>query len=441
MRWIVIALLIVAVRMPCIPAAAAQKPLTPPQMKAFFKKACKYWGLKYRGASEQKLEAILKDVEQYDGFNWAALRPEFLKAFTGRRPKSGKKREITMRYTAADIMEPSYKNITPGETEDCWYIVHGKKSSKPRPLVIALHGGSRGIGNPNQIMSLLGNDFMGKKCIVAAPKVPLKAVFAQPVSAKFVREIIWEVGMEYAIDWDRLYCSGHSLGGVGSWYMMAMMPDIFAAGSPAAGNAPAVIDYEYLYNTPIYVVHGATDIQVTPDADRATDAAIKAIPADKKREGYFFYREIVTKDARGHALPKTVVADMVKFVVGFKRNYAPDRVICCCPFARAREQEIDVNARCFWLEIQSSAWGSKADGVLDRQNNTIRITFVGAGKLLVYLSDDMVDMNKPVKIFVNEKEKVNRVIPRSARFMLKHIDATRDRGRTFAACVEVMSEL
>jgi len=422
------------------PTASGQKPLTRPQMKAFFKKACRYWGLKYRGASEEKLNEILEDVAQYDAFSWKGLRPEFLKPFIGPKPKEQKKPTIVMRYTAADIMEESYKNITPGETEECHYILQGKKGRKPRPLVIALHGGSRGVGSPGQAMSLLGNTYLGKKCVVAAPKVPSKAVFAQPISAKFVREIIWEVGMQYPIDWDRLYCTGHSLGGVGSWYMPSVMPDVFAASSPAAGNPPAIVDYEYLYNTPIYVVHGATDIQVTPDADRRAAEMIKNIPAENKREGYFFYREIVTHDRRGHALPSEVVRDMAAFVLKFTRNYVPERVICVCPFTRARGQEIHPNARCFWLQIEGSAWGSKADGRIEK-DNTVRITLTGAGKLIVYLSDDMVDMNEPVKIWVNNKLRVNRVIPRSARFMLEHIEQTRDRGRTFANQVVVAGEL
>jgi hypothetical protein len=406
--------------------SAGQKPLTDPQLKAFYDKACQYWGLKYRGAPQEKLDALLEEAKEYEAFSWKELRSEFLKPFRGPRLKK-RKGQHQLCYPPAGL-------------EDSYYIVQGDRGKRStRPLVVCLHGGSRGVGDPNQIMGLLGNTYLGRKCIVAGPKVPANAVFAEPISARLVREMIWEIGMEYAVDFDRIYCTGHSLGGVGAWYMAGVMPDLFAAASPAAGNPPAIVDYEYLYNTPLYVVHGGTDIQVTPDADREAAAIIKNLPEANKRKGWFVYREIITKDGRGHALPNDVVRDMAAFMLKFKRNYVPDRVICVCPLTRARGMEIEPAGRCFWLAIEGSNWGSKADGRLEK-DNTIRITFSGAGRLIVYLSDDMVDLNKPVKIWVNGTLKVDRVIPRSARFLLEHIEQTRDRGRTFANQVIVAGE-
>ncbi|MBN2489770.1 MAG: hypothetical protein JXQ29_02850 [Planctomycetes bacterium] len=427
MRRRLLFLLAMLLLLTTVSPSAGQKPLSQPQMAAFYDKACQYWALKLRGAPADRLEAVLAEVKAYDAFSWKDLRSEFLKPFRGPRLKDRKGQQKLTR--------------PPAGLEDCYYIVQGDRGrSRTRPLVVCLHGGSRGIGDPGQIMGLLGNTYLGKKCIVAAPKVPAEAVFAEPISARLVREMIWEIGMEYAVDFDRIYCTGHSLGGVGAWYMAGVMPDLFAAAAPAAGNPPAIVDYEYLYNTPLYVVHGATDIQVTPDADRQAAEIIKNLPKENKREGWFVYREILTKDGRGHALPNDVVRDMAEFMLRFRRSYAPDRVICACPLTRGRDLEIEPNARCFWLVIEGSPWGSKADGRIEK-DNTLRITFTGAGRLIVYLSDDMVDLDRPVKIWVNGQLKVDRVVPRSAQFLLEHIDQTRDRGRTFANQVVVAGDM
>ena len=45
-----------------------------------------------------------------------------------------------------------------------------------------------------------------------------------------------------------------------------VMPDFWAGSVSGAGNPPGIIDYSYLYNTPIWVHHSTTDIQVVPTA-------------------------------------------------------------------------------------------------------------------------------------------------------------------------------
>ncbi len=407
------------------PKPLTQKPLTQQQMKAFYKKACQYWHLKKIGASQAKIDKVLAEVKEYDDYSWKGLRDAFLKPFAG--PKKSKKTKKT------ELRNP------PIGLEKCWYIIQAPGSHsrrKPSPLCIALHGGSRGVGNPGQAISLMGNPFKSKGCILAAPKVPPNAVFAEPISAKFVKEIIWEVSMDYNVDLDRIYCAGHSLGGVGAWYMPLVMPDLIAGTATAAGNPAAVVDYEFLLNTPIYAVHGSTDIQVSPDANRAAAAAIKAIPDENKIKDNYVYREITTKDGRGHGLPAPVVMDMRDWVMKKKREFAPKRVICVCPHIRNKGEEIHPYAQSFWLAIKSHGFRSKADGKIIGPNE-LKITFSGSGQLIVFFSDDFMDLNKPVKVHMNGRLVLNRIVPRSAKFLLEHIEETRDRGRVYANSVVV----
>lgn len=418
---------------PAVAAAQRKAAMKPAVAKKFYKLACEYLHLrdsvtkKPSAKSEKRMEAIVQKLAEHEQSSWAGLRAEFLKPWKAKRSK--KKGKIELRYP-------------PPELEGTYYIVQpGRASSrKPSPLVIALHGGSRGVGDPNQIMGLMGNYFLSKKCIVAAPKVPPEAIFAEPISAKFVREIIWEVSKNYNVDLDRVYVTGHSLGGVGAWYMPVVMGDMLAATSTAAGNAPAVSDYELLYNFPVFVVHGSTDIQVTPEANRKTAATIKEIPQENKRDGLFVYHEITTKDPRGHALPMETIKLMAKWKLKFRRDPYPKRVICVAPTNIAVGETPEPMGRSYWCELLQHGWKAKADG---RYLGDNKFEFDVSGNptnMTLYLTDDMVDLDKPVIVTVNGRTVHEGRVKRSAKFLLDHIHATRDRGRVYANKIVIAAD-
>ncbi len=416
-------MLAAAAALSCLPppCAAEGGGLDAGEKKELLRKASMYWYLRMQGDKSDKADKLLAEAESFNAKNWKGLRDSFVKPFFA--PKQFKKRKNN-----EELPNP------PADLKGCTFIAAtppGYSPAKSWPLVVALHGGGRGEGSADQIMGLLGGHYQSRGCIVAAPTVPKGAVFAEPVGEKFVREIIWAVSLEYAVDPDRIYCTGHSMGGVGAWYMPVRMPDLLAASSPAAGNPSCVVDYEMLYNTPMYVVHGSTDVQVTPDQDREAWKKIEAIPGKNKRKDFFVYREITTGDERGHDLPAAVIKDMADWMLKRKREFAPARVICVCPSIRTTEQPVIPYSRSFWIAIDGMAHQAKADGVLE-PDNTIRITSSGANAVEVFLSDEFVDMDKPVRIYLNGRLVHDKAVPRSASFMIRHIEETRDRGRVFA---------
>ncbi len=403
-------------------ASTQERGLGADRAKAFHKLACRYWHLKDSGGSEQKIDATLAELRAFEQSNWRGLKDALTRPWAG--PKKYRKSK-----SKAVLRNP------PPALRDCWYVVQAPSSHskrKPSPLVIALHGGGRGIGDPNQIMGLMGNYYVSKKCIVAAPKVPPDALFAEPIAARFVEQILWEVGKDYHVDYDRIYCSGHSLGGVGSWYMPCALPDIFAASASAAGNPPAVVNYAMLYNTAVMAVHGSTDIQVTPEENRKTAKLMEELPDEYKRKGYYRYLEITTNDPRGHALPHKTVIEMGKFMFGFRRNLFVDRVICVAPSLRAEGQDVSPESRAFWIAMSNTGWEARADARY-KGDNVFEIEVTGDPEsLTLYLSDDMVDLDKPVKVHINGRLMHDNRVSRDVKFMLDHIRDTGDRSRAFA---------
>ena len=133
------------------------------------------------------------------------------------------------------------------------------------PLIIQLHGaGERGDGKDE--LSLV--DVHGFPKIMAEeypaiflmPQCPKDSFWAARVESiiKFIELAI----EEYGVDRSRVYLTGLSMGGFGTWYTAMARPDLFAAIVPVCGggmpwNAGVL-------TMPIWAFHGAEDKVVLP---------------------------------------------------------------------------------------------------------------------------------------------------------------------------------
>jgi predicted peptidase len=81
---------------------------------------------------------------------------------------------------------------------------------------------------------------------------------------------------KYKVDKQRVYLTGVSLGGYGTWSMARRFPDYFAAIVPICGGGSRS-RLERLKNMPIWVFHGAKDETVSiKESERMVDA-LKAL--------------------------------------------------------------------------------------------------------------------------------------------------------------------
>ena len=137
-------------------------------------------------------------------------------------------------------------------------------TTKRWPLIIYLHGGSmRGTdlnklytyGIPDQIFR--GREF---PFIIASPQCPKYMWWS---SDDWFENFYNELTTKYRIDTNRVYLTGVSLGGSGTWYLAAKFPERFAAIAPIAG-ATSHIDFidnniKKLVDVPIWTFHGKID--------------------------------------------------------------------------------------------------------------------------------------------------------------------------------------
>ena len=108
-------------------------------------------------------------------------------------------------------------------------------------------------------------------CILVAPQCP-KGEGWEPIA---LAKLLDEVESKYAIDPSRVYVTGLSMGGYGTWALAGLQPERFAVIAPICGGGnPA--DAAKLSKVPIWAFHGDADKAVLLEKGQAMVDAVKA---------------------------------------------------------------------------------------------------------------------------------------------------------------------
>lgn len=157
------------------------------------------------------------------------------------------------------------------------------------PLVIFLHGaGQRGSDNKKQLDHGVWNFALPEirekyPAFVVAPQCPederwsvlnwdgeVNQTFGDSLSPSLhtTRNLLDEIIQEYPIDTSRVYITGLSMGGFGTWEFTQRFPSIITAAVPVCGGGD-LTKANLISNIPIWAFHGALDNVVKPEFSRA----------------------------------------------------------------------------------------------------------------------------------------------------------------------------
>lgn len=142
------------------------------------------------------------------------------------------------------------------------------------PLLVFLHGaGERGAdldlvkkhGPPKQAEA--GEDL---PFIVISPQCPAESWWPwEPVL-----ELIDDALARLKADPDRVYLTGLSMGGYGTWAFASQRPGLFAAIAPICGGGTPFLTRR-MGNLPVWAFHGAKDAVVPPEESERMIAALQ----------------------------------------------------------------------------------------------------------------------------------------------------------------------
>lgn len=180
------------------------------------------------------------------------------------------------------------------------FVPDGWTASKSWPVVLFLHGsGERGDDNHAQLSQGLpawltehGKDF---PALVVIPQAPHGSRWNGAVETMAMRALDDSIAAWHG-DRQRLYLTGLSMGGYGSWQIAVDHPRMFAAAAIICGGIrhpndsadlslrgmPAGTEDPYAWAAarvgalPVWIFHGALDDVVPPQESRQMFAALKA---------------------------------------------------------------------------------------------------------------------------------------------------------------------
>lgn len=156
------------------------------------------------------------------------------------------------------------------------------EKSENLPLVIQLHGaGERGCGKEDlEKVDVHGFSKYLKNaehnCIVIMPQCPVDTFWAAKVES--IVEFIEQLIKEYKADEDRVYLTGLSMGGFGTWFTSMARPDLFAAIAPVCGGGMAW--NAGVLKMPIWTFHGVEDPVVNVSQSDEMVLKLKGLGAD-----------------------------------------------------------------------------------------------------------------------------------------------------------------
>jgi predicted peptidase len=180
--------------------------------------------------------------------------------------------------------------------------------SKKYPLILFLHGaGERGNDNEKQLVhgaKLFLTDANRKAfpAIVLVPQCPAESFWAsakidwstQPFKIALdysvtpqwalvaANELVKQVANEEAVDKSRIYVTGLSMGGMGTFESVYRYPELYAAALPICGGGDTNAYDKRVKKTAFWIFHGADDSVVDVKLSRDMQAKLKSLKVENK---------------------------------------------------------------------------------------------------------------------------------------------------------------
>jgi predicted esterase len=323
-------------------------------------------------------------------------------------------REITIGDKTLKWMEKSF-----GDTPD------GKHS-----LWITLHGGGQGTADENDRnwKGYFGRYEFPPGSINVAPRAPANTWDMWHVKwvDDLLDRLIADMVLQRGVDPNRIYLIGYSAGGDGVYQLAPRMADRFAAAAMCAGH-PNQVTPEGLRNLPFFLYMGGEDSAyhrnvVVREFSAKMDALQSADP-----NGYSHHLTVypgLEHNMQGRE------AEVIPRLFSLQRVCWPKRVIW-------KENDDFVHPRFYWFERSSDATRPNEIYAAHVEGQTIAIETPSSGKLILRLSDNLVDLDKPIRVMVGGRSAFTGTVHRSFQAIWQSLRERNDPGTVATALLEV----
>ena len=368
----------------------------------------------------------------------AALREQILDALAKRGRKVGSGREEWF-----DEKRDGWKGL---------YVTSGKGS---KGLVLGLHGGGAGSGDCGQAESSFSGPVGSLGYRGVYPEVLVKTEYGwtdPPETEKWVLELVRAARRTWGTDPNRVYVTGHSMGGYGTWTYGAIHADLFAAGAAFAGaptvywrtgkkdkEAEGVLDgiLPNLRNLPLFVYQSLDDPQVPAAANVFAAAALKSLHESDAKGWEHVYEQV---DGRKHDFPEKGPLPGMQWMASHVRDPRPPKVLW--------QPSRDWKTSFYWVRWTKPWVGATLTATVDRAKNSIDATVAlprsgnpaaaeaerasRVDALSFWIDEKLVDPSKEVVVTVDGKERWRGLPTASLGTLLRSAEEREDPEYAFA---------
>ena len=188
------------------------------------------------------------------------------------------------------FLNKSYKDAEGAEHKYVVFIPHDYKADKAYPVILFLHGAGETKGGSKEPVEVGIGPAIKKHektfgFITVIPQSEKRTWQADSADGKRAIAILDQVCMEYKTDPKRIYLTGLSMGGFGTWSLAAKFPDRWAAIAPVCGGGN-VKTAEAIKDLPCWCFHGDADPAVKVERSREMIEALKKAGGKPKYTEY-----------------------------------------------------------------------------------------------------------------------------------------------------------
>ena len=286
---------------------------------------------------------------------------------------------------------PTYRSEVDGAEQPYrLFVPSSYDGSRPYPLIFALHGTSSNhnvfFDDPRYGPGAI-NAAAGKYgALVVSPYARGKTEYRGVGEYELFRTLE-EVRRHYRVDEDRIYLTGHSMGGSGSAYLALHHPDVFAASAPLA----APYSFPWLAanagHVPFWWIGGAVDEEYYRIGVAVGVQRMRSLNCPMQ------FTEV---PGEGHFGPIGQLDAVVRWLLEQRRTAHPRQYVF--------EVDTPLHGRAWWSSVESVAEPGSIAVVKARAEGNRAIFDVTNVAELVFLPDgEVFDLNRPVRVEVNGK--------------------------------------
>ena len=309
------------------------------------------------------------------------------------------------------------------------YKKFGQKPEQGWSFYISMHGGGNAPPELNdQQWENQINLYQPKEGIYLAPRAPTNTwnLWHEPHIDKFFSLLIQLMDAYEDINTNRVYLTGYSAGGDGTYQLAPRMADQLAAAAMMAGH-PNDASPMGLRNLPFAIHMGAEDAAYNRNKIASEWGETLDSLQNIDTEGYI--HDVQIHEGMGHWMQrKDTVA--IAWMAQFARNPYPVKVVW--------KQSGVTRNRFYWLGVPKEDALKNAEVIASVNGQTIFIEKADmVNTLFIKLNDSFVDLDKKITVIYNGKELYHKIPTRNIAKIWQALSERNDPEQVFSAEIEV----